>query len=192
MPTAPGATKYLHGEKVRLKTIESDDDLKFVFRSQNDPEATGPFVNFEPVTWDAFQTFSKEWSKPPFEFSALLIERNEDKKIIGYVVHFSPNPIFKGSIEIGYAISEPSLRGKGYTTEAAGLLVDYLFSTKMIVRIQATTSPKNSASQRVVEKLGFKKEGVLRNSYFANGHYDDSVIFGLLREEWESKREQSD
>ncbi len=181
-------TVFLRGEKVRLKPLETEEDVKFIFHSLNDPEAQGQYINFEPHTWENFQAFSKEWEKPPFQFTAFLIERNEDKKAIGYVVHFFPNPIFRGSIEIGYGINDPALRGKGYTSEAAKLLVDYLFSTKMIERLQATTSPGNIASQRIVQKLGFKKEGVLRSTYFVNGRYDNSVIFGLLRKEWEEFR----
>ncbi len=178
----------LQGQKVRLKPIETEEDQKSFFRSRNSPEAMGEFVNFEPMHWESFQAFAKEWEKPPLDFDAFLIEKNEDKKIIGCVVHYCPSIDFKGVPEIGYIINEPSDRGKGYASEAAKLLVDYLFLTKMIVRIQAGTSLRNSSSMRVLEKLGFQKEGVLRKSYFVNGKYDDSVIFGLLREEWEAKR----
>ncbi len=181
---------YLRGEKVRLRPTESDGDLRFVFLAHNDPEAWGRHVNFEPRTWESFLAFSKEWEKPPIRFTPFLIERIEDKKLIGYVVHFSPNPTFEGMIEIGYMISEPALRGKGYVSEAARLLVDYLFSTKTVERLQATTSVENLASQHVLEKLGFKREGVLRSSYFLNGHYDDSVIFSLLRGEWKASQNE--
>jgi [ribosomal protein S5]-alanine N-acetyltransferase len=71
-------------------------------------------------------------------------------------------------------------------SEAARLLVDYLFSTEIVERLQATTTPGNLASQRVLEKPSFKKEGVLRHAYFVNGRHEDALMFSLLREEWDA------
>jgi RimJ/RimL family protein N-acetyltransferase len=67
-------------------------------------------------------------------------------------------------------------------------MVDYLFLSKNIVRIQAETHPQNIASQRVLEKAGFTKEGVLRQSFFSRGVFRDTVMFGILRKEWKEPR----
>jgi len=180
-----GLLPLLKGQRVRLRPLESEDDVKHLFRSFNDHESTGKFVNYEPRSWESFQDFIREGSKGPYQLNFFLIERNSDKKIIGSVAHFIPHPLSKSCLEIGYGIDEPSLREKGYASEGAKLLIDYLFATKTIVRLQATTNISNLASKRVLEKLGFMKEGTLRKSDFIDGTFSDVLIYGLLREEWE-------
>jgi ribosomal-protein-alanine N-acetyltransferase len=82
----------------------------------------------------------------------------------------------------------PNERGKGYGGEAVQLMVDYLFLTRDIVRIQAETHPDNIASQRVLEKAGFTKEGNIRKSFFCRGVYRDTAIWSTLREEWKEPK----
>jgi RimJ/RimL family protein N-acetyltransferase len=77
----------------------------------------------------------------------------------------------------------PSERGKGYCTEATQLMVDYLFLSKETPRIQALTLVKNVASQRVLERVGFKKEGIMRKCFHTRGEWSDFAIFSILREE---------
>ena len=71
--------------------------------------------------------------------------------------------------QIGYVLI-PSERGKGYGTETVQLAVDYLFLSKDTVRIQAQTNPENIASQKVLEKAGFKREGRIRKTVFVWGN----------------------
>ena len=89
--------------------------------------------------------------------------------------------------EIGYVLI-PSERGKGYCTEAVQLAVDYLFLSKDIVRIQAGTDPENIASQKVLEKAGFKREGTIRKGIFAWGNWADLYLYSILREEWKEPK----
>jgi RimJ/RimL family protein N-acetyltransferase len=90
-------------------------------------------------------------------------------------------------LEIGYAVI-PSERGKGYCSEAVQIMVDYLFLSKDIVRVQAHTDVRNVASQRVLEKIGFKKEGMVRKSSFVRGEWRDRRLFSILREEWKEPK----
>jgi aminoglycoside 6'-N-acetyltransferase len=90
-------------------------------------------------------------------------------------------------LEIGYALL-PSERRKGYCTEATQLMVDYLFLSKDIGRIQATTHAGNAVSQRVLEKSGFKREGTLRKAVQSRGETTDLVMFSILREEWKEPK----
>jgi RimJ/RimL family protein N-acetyltransferase len=89
--------------------------------------------------------------------------------------------------EIGFALI-PNERGKGYCTEATQLMVDYLFLSKNVTRIQATTHTRNAASQKVLEKAGFQKEGTLRKSNLVRGEFTDMFIFSILREEWKEPK----
>ena len=90
-------------------------------------------------------------------------------------------------MEIGYALT-PNERGKGYCTEAVKIILDYLFLSKSIVRVQAITEVRNVGSQKVLEKNGFTKEGVVRKSYFARGEWRDMFLFSILREEWKEPK----
>jgi RimJ/RimL family protein N-acetyltransferase len=82
----------------------------------------------------------------------------------------------------------PNERGKGYCSEAVKIMVDYLFLSKDIGRIQAQTDPRNVASQKVLEKAGFKKEGTLRRNFFTRGEWRDAYIYSILREEWKEPK----
>jgi len=111
-----------------------------------------------------------------------LVEKKDGSKV-GNIGH---RPVGKTQ-EIGYAIL-PSERKKGYCSEAAMLMVDYLFLSKDIARVQAHTDVRNVASQRVLEKAGFKKEGVVRKSVFVRGKWRDRYLLSILREEWKEPR----
>jgi RimJ/RimL family protein N-acetyltransferase len=177
----------LKGEKVRLRPAEPND-VKYLFKSFNSPESVGQYVNFVPFSWSGFETWVKEAASSPAQLTFLLIERNADKTTIGSVVHFFAHPIYK-SMEIGYGIDEPTERGKGYASEAVSLLVDFLFSTKNIERIQATTNIGNVPSQRLLERCSFKREGQLRKCDFLNGAYSDALMYSIIREEWNKLKE---
>jgi RimJ/RimL family protein N-acetyltransferase len=68
------------------------------------------------------------------------------------------------------------------------MMVDFVFLTKDTVRIQAQTDPRNLASQKVLQKAGFIKEGVLRKAFFIRGEWTDSLMYSVLREEWKGPR----
>ena len=107
-----------------------------------------------------------------------IIEKKDGTKI-GHI-----NGWMQGRMtEIGFALV-PSERRKGYGTEAIQLIVDHLFLTKEIVRIQAPTETRNISSQRALEKAGFSKEGIMRKSWYARGEYRDMYLYSILREEW--------
>lgn len=87
--------------------------------------------------------------------------------------------------EVGYAYS-PEVWGKGIASEAIRKIVDYAFtdfSLFPINRLEAYTDPRNNASAKLLEKLGFIKEGQLRQRHIQKGEAVDSVIYGLLRSE---------
>jgi [ribosomal protein S5]-alanine N-acetyltransferase len=86
--------------------------------------------------------------------------------------------------ELGYSIARPHWN-RGYVTEAAEALVELAFSThRELNRIRAFSDVRNGASQRVMEKLGMRKEGVLRQNRVERGEPVDEAWFGLLRSEW--------
>ncbi len=86
--------------------------------------------------------------------------------------------------EIGYSIARAHWN-KGFCTEAAGAVIDAAFSTHPdLNRVHARADYRNTASQRVMEKVGMKKEGVLRKSRVERGEAIDEAWFAILRSEW--------
>jgi ribosomal-protein-alanine N-acetyltransferase len=69
-------------------------------------------------------------------------------------------------------------------SEAVSELLAYGFSVLDLNKIRALVVPDNIASAKLLERLKFQQEGVMRQAQFVNGKYDDLIAFGLLREEW--------
>jgi RimJ/RimL family protein N-acetyltransferase len=111
-----------------------------------------------------------------------FIEKKDGSKI-GLVLSF----LNGNYMEIGY-ILVPSERKKGYGSEAVKIIVDYLFLSKELVRVQAITGVDNSASCRVLEKAGFTKEGTMRKSAFIRGEWKDGCLYSILKEEWKEPK----
>jgi RimJ/RimL family protein N-acetyltransferase len=86
--------------------------------------------------------------------------------------------------EIGYGIT-PRLWGKGLVVEVARMVIGASFGAyRQLVRIRARTDARNTRSLRVMEKLGMKREALLRSDRFFRGELADEVICGVLRSEW--------
>ncbi len=132
---------------------------------------------FEPISQETLGDLEKQYDNLAGG-QWFFIEKKDGAKI-GYIAHFKS----KGCIAIGYMLVLHE-RGKGYGGEAVQLMVDYLFLIKDTVRIQAETHPENIASQKVLEKAGFTKEGNIRKSFFSRGVYRDTAMWSILREEW--------
>ena len=85
--------------------------------------------------------------------------------------------------EVGYALRKDHW-GQGYAREAAGVIVDYAFTTLGLHRVVAATGPGNAASRAVLERLGFRYEGRMRDHVFTNGAWRDSLLYAVLDHEW--------
>lgn len=85
--------------------------------------------------------------------------------------------------DIGFTIAREH-QGHGYATEAARLLVGYLFRERGKHRITAYCDARNAASAAVLERLGMRREGYLRESTWAKGEWTDDLLYALLHHEW--------
>jgi RimJ/RimL family protein N-acetyltransferase len=171
----------LEGDKVNLRILEKED-FPLLAEWFNQPEVFG---EYNPLHQVSLEEIGKIFSSP-HEMKAFIVENKEQRKV-GFIAYFYVLHPATRSLEISYSFI-PSERSKGYGTEALNIIVDFLFLSKDAIRIQAQTDSKNLASQRILEKVGFKKEGVLRKSFFVRGEWKDSWIYGILREEWKEPR----
>jgi RimJ/RimL family protein N-acetyltransferase len=146
----------------------------------NDPEFYG---EYNPLEQESKAEIEKSYDSAPPEKRKFFIEKKDGTKI-GVVNTF---PAWGGLLEIGFTLI-PSERGKGFGTEAVQILVDYLFLSRELVRIQAFTDLRNVASQKLLNKVGFKKEGTVRKSMLIRGEWRDLLLYSILREEWKEPR----
>jgi RimJ/RimL family protein N-acetyltransferase len=110
----------------------------------------------------------------------------KDETIIGTctLAHLDPN---NRKAQVGYALGREHW-GKGYINEALTALLDFAFGELNLHRVEADIDPYNDASIRVVEKLGFQREGYLRESWIIGGEVKDALYFCLLKREWLARR----
>jgi [ribosomal protein S5]-alanine N-acetyltransferase len=85
--------------------------------------------------------------------------------------------------EVGYILG-PRGWGRGYMHEALSALLDYGFAELDLNRVEADTDPGNERSVRLLERLGFAKEGFFRERVIVDGQVSDSAMYGLLRRDW--------
>lgn len=112
----------------------------------------------------------------------VAMDRASDGAFIGWCSLTRWNPDYR-SAAMGYCLSDAAW-GQGYATEAARALLQWALETLDLNRVQAETDTRNTASAHVLEKLGFVREGTLREDCVVNGDVSDSWVYGLLRREW--------
>jgi [ribosomal protein S5]-alanine N-acetyltransferase len=88
-------------------------------------------------------------------------------------------------VTIGYII-DPALHQKGIATEAVSAMLNFCFGELHLHRVQAFIHPHNIASRKLVEKLGFRSEGLLHGNLRVDGAWRDEMLFALLETDWRS------
>jgi RimJ/RimL family protein N-acetyltransferase len=106
-------------------------------------------------------------------------------EFIGWCALMKWNPEFR-SARMGYCLDEPAW-GQGFATEAVGAMLQWALDTLDLNRVQAEVDTRNPASGRVLEKLGFVREGTLREDCIVDGEVSDSWVYGLLRRDWKPR-----
>ncbi len=120
------------------------------------------------------------------DYLQLGIERRSDHALIGTCTLFSFHTASRRA-ELGYALGRPYW-GAGYMHEALTALVAYAFDTLHLHRLEADIDPRNTASARALERLGFQREGLLRERWIVNDEITDTAWYGLLCWEWAARR----
>ncbi len=105
-----------------------------------------------------------------------------DGKVIGGISAVQKCGAMRFCADLGYGLA-PDFWSRGIMTAAVGLFCREIFSSTDVNRIEAVVFVPNAASCRVLEKCGFRKEGVLRQSVFKNGQFYDAAVYGLLASE---------
>lgn len=120
------------------------------------------------------------------EYLTLGIERSDEPGIIGQCVLFKISDTCRRA-ELGYCLASRAW-GNGYMNEALHALLRYAFERLNLNRIEADIDPRNERSARSLERLGFVREGVLRERWIVDGEVSDTALYGLLRKDWRSRQ----
>jgi len=151
---------------VNLRPFDSGD-ADFLYIWGNNPEYTGRYEPFEPVTRSELD----DWL--PREKPGILwyvIETRGGEKVGQIVARLQDD----GSYQIGYRVIPPA-RGRGVCSDAVRTLVCHLFASG-VQRIVAEASPKNKPSTRVLEKIGFRAIDYKKKALDLNGVWLDGVV----------------
>jgi ribosomal-protein-alanine N-acetyltransferase len=167
-------------EPVRLRPIE-EADLDLLSRFDTDQAASQPFE------WTGFGdpgARRRRWEQDGWigrdsTQLAVALADGTLAGVVGWRAVQAGGPE-GGCLEIG-ALLFPEHRGRGVGTAAQRLLVEYLFATTLANRLQAITDVENLAEQRVLERIGFRREGVMRGLAFIGGRRRDGVLYAQLR-----------
>ena len=111
----------------------------------------------------------------------------ERDQVIGTVTLFNLN-LDNRRAEVGYGLDRAFWR-QGYITEALEALLSYAFDVLQLHRLEADVDPRNAGSIRTLEKLGFQREGYLRERWHVNGEIQDALFYGLLQPEWKALKQ---
>ena len=104
-----------------------------------------------------------------------------DGAFAGSVGLFLQQDVARFSCELGYWLAEP-FWGGGIMTKAVCEMTEYAFSVLRLTRVYAQPFAYNTASERVLQKAGFEREGVLKKSVYKNGVFYDSILYARVRE----------
>ena len=180
------AFPQLRGKRVRLRgpTPDDADDLFALF---SDPEVMRYWSRApmrergeaEGLIGDMIEAFSKR-----VLINWVIVGHHD--RVIGTTTLFHFDPRHRRA-EVGYALRSDHW-GRGIASEAVSLAIDWALQALDLHRIEADIDPRNDASRRVLERLGFCSEGVLRERFFVGDDATDSELFGVLATEWRARR----
>ena len=181
----------LESERLRLRAYRAND-AEAMFRLYSDPRVMR-YWSFPPWT-DLSQAdaYLKRALGEMAEGRVLpwAIANRGDDRLVGTITLFALDPV-QGRAEIGYSL-DPKLQGQGVASEALRMALGHAFDALRLRRIEADTDPRNTPSIRLLERLGFRLEGLLRARWRVAGEICDTALYGLLAPEFVREQRSKD
>jgi RimJ/RimL family protein N-acetyltransferase len=177
----------MEGARVRLRAPTAAD-LPRIFAWYEDPELSAPFDRFSVDSFDGLAQSIRDAAEDPTSLAPrFVVEPVAGGGIVGCVGHYRAHPVLT-LLDVWYLIGEPTARGGGFGSEAVRLLVNHLFDSTAVARVGATCDVENAGSYRLLDRLGFRREGELRSALFHHARWHDVAIYGVTRPEWSVRR----
>jgi len=157
----------------------SEDDIDSIYEIFSDPQvmrywSVTPLMNREAAAQMQREIAEGNLKDSAWKWGLALSDSN---KLIGTCTLFNLN-LSNGRAEIGYAMGRPYW-GNGYMNEALKALVKHAFDVVQLRRLEADVDPRNTASIRNLERLGFQREGYLRERWHVGGEIQDALFYGF-------------
>lgn len=174
----PAELPILVGERLRLRPL-GPVDVPALHTLFADPRVTrywshGPLATLDDAAWylrdvEAGRRHGTRWQWG--------VARRDDDAVIGTCTLFAPGEADRCA-EIGYALGSAHW-GHGYAREAVRLLIGHAFGPLGLHQIDADVDPRNAASCRLLEALGFRNEGLVRERWYAGGECARTALYRL-------------
>jgi RimJ/RimL family protein N-acetyltransferase len=173
----------IHTRRLLLRPLQPGDEQPLyaifgdpeVMRYWSSPPWTSPDSGREMVERDLAAGPDADWLR-------LAVVQRDGHALIGTCTLFDHRPQSRRA-ELGYALARAAW-GRGVMHEALSALLDHGFEAWGLNRVEADIDPRNQASARALERLGFQREGLLRERWEVAGEVSDSALYGLLRRDW--------
>lgn len=176
----------IKGERIRLRKLRLSD-AQDIYKNLQDKEMVKWTLN---IPWPYKKEHAIKWIRATHygikkrkEYSFAIVLKDENK-LIGAVSLMHIDWKHKNA-ELGYWVGK-KYWGKGYATEAVKLILKFAFRRLKLHRVWAGLFEENIASRRVLEKNGFKLEGILRENRFRYNRWHNDLRFGILKKEYEN------
>jgi len=174
----------IESERLVIRTLGLDDWAD-VFAYAADPEVM-EFIPEKPYTPESTMAFAADNPVVDGLPSKFAVTLKPDGRLIGTLTLHLISPRFRCR-EIGW-VFHPAYYGQGYAGEAALALLRHAFAEGNVRRVVATCDPRNTASWRIMERLGFRREGhFLRDVRLVDGGWHDEYFYAILDEEWAAR-----
>lgn len=179
-------TQMIKGQLVKLRPVKQKDFL-FLYKWINHPNAM-------PFWYGRDRPRSKAWIKKHFSpiikgenpSSCWIIEvRGKPIGLIYNTTSKNDDNEFTGQVELDILIGEVEKWSKGYGTDALKTMVQYCFAKQNAQRVWLTPNQSNQRAIHLYEKIGFKKEGILRRYEKFEGKWINSIMMSIIKPEWE-------
>ncbi|KND32136.1 GNAT family N-acetyltransferase [Streptomyces acidiscabies] len=173
-----------HSARLSLREL-SKDDVDAVHAIYGNSEAT-EHLSFTPRSLEEVdgivtRSIGSAGADPRQEYALAVIE-NDGGGLVGFA-RLALDPHQQRAATIGFAL-RPDTWGKGYGKETVHLLLDLAFEDLGLHRVWAARAPLNMASEKTLISAGLVEEGRIRGHVHVRGAWRDSIVYGILKEEW--------
>lgn len=179
----------LHDARLSLRELVIDD-VEAVFGVYGSPEATEhlsfPPRSREEVGGIVARSIASATATPREEYALAVVER-DGGELVGFA-RLALDPHQPRAATIGFAL-RPDAWGVGYGQETVRLLLSLAFAELDLHRVWAARAPRNAASEKTLLAAGMTEEGRIRGHVHVRGAWRDSIVYGILREEWAHSEE---
>ncbi len=175
---------FLIGKLIYLRPLE-ESDIDRCLRWINDPDIRSTLSRYSPLNRLREQEWIASQYKDDHNIPFAVAIKESDAHIGTCGLHAID---YKDRCaELGILLGEKEEWGRGYGSETMQLLINYGFRELGLHRIFLRVFSHNERAKRIYKQVGFRCEGVLRESYFHAGRFHDTIIMSILSREWKQR-----